>query len=216
MKNLARKLEDDPVSHDVGTLVRVEGPVFVVRTRSGDLEAARAATCLLEPSAGDRVLVAGSCSEGWYVLAILTRAAGARAAVTLDGDLEIRLPSGRFTVAAQDGVDLVSGGDVSVVAGRIDVNAADGNVVLGRLTFLGTFVRAEIEKIKLVAERFDSVVERVAQRVKRSYRSVEESDHVRAERIDYSAKKTASLHGENTLLTAEELVKIDGEQIHVG
>ena len=104
MKNLARKLEDDPVLQEVGTLVRVEGPVLVVRTRTGDVEAARAATCWLEPTAGDRVLVGGSRHEGWYVLAILTRPEGARASVAVDGDLEIRLRSGRFVVAAQDGV----------------------------------------------------------------------------------------------------------------
>lgn len=216
MSNLARKLEEDPVFQDVGTITRTEGSAFVVRTPAGDLEATRAASCLLEPSVDDRVLVAGNRREGLYVLAILSREEGTRAAVAVDGDLEIRLRSGRFVVAAQDGVELVSGGDVSVVSGRINVNAADGNVVLTRLTFLGTFVRAEVEKIKLFAERFDSVVERVAQKVKRSYRSVEETDQVRAERIDYVAKKTVSLHGENALLTAEELVKIDGEQIHVG
>ncbi len=119
-------------------------------------------------------------------------------------------------VAAQEGVELVSGSDVSVAAGKLRVNAADGDVVLTRLTFLGTFVRAEIEKVKLFAEHLDSVVDRVAQRVKRSYRSVEESDQVRAARVDYTARETMSLHGENALLTAESLVKIDGEQIHVG
>jgi hypothetical protein len=216
MRNLARKIEPEPVFQDIGTITRVCGPLLVVRTPSGDLEATRAASCLLEPAMGDRVLVGGSRREGMYVLAILVREHGARAAVAVDGDLEIRVPGGRFVVAAQEGVDLVSGGDVSVVSGRINVNAADGNVALGRLTFLGTLLQAEVEVVKILAERIDSVVDRVAQRVKRSYRAVEETDQVRAERIDYVAKKTASLHGENALLTAEELVKIDGEQIHVG
>jgi hypothetical protein len=215
MRNLAKKLDDDPVLQDIGTVARAAGPAMVVRTRSGEVEAARAATCLLGPSEGDRVLLAGSLGEGWYVLAILTRAEGARAAVEVDGDLELR-PSGRFVVAAQGGVELVSGDDVTIASGRVEVRTADATVALSRLTFLGTIVRAEIEKIKLVADRLDTVIERVAARVKRSYRSVEECDQVRAERLDYAAKKSLSLHAENALLTAEELVKIDGEQIHVG
>jgi hypothetical protein len=77
-------------------------------------------------------------------------------------------------------------------------------------------VRAQIDKLKLFAEHVDSVAERVAARVRRSYRTVEECDQVRAERIDYVAKGTMTLHAENALLTAEELVKLDGEQIHVG
>ena len=216
MKNLARKLEHDPVFQEIGTVVKKDGPALVVRTPTGDLDATRAASCLLEPAEGDRVLVAGSRREGWYVLAILARDDGASAAVALDGDLTIRLGSGRFVVAAQEGVELVSGTSVSVVSGRVDVHAADGNVALGRLTFLGTLVRAEIESIKLFASQLDAVVERVAERVKRSFRTVEETDQVRAERIDYAAQKSMSLHAENALVTAKELVKLDGEQIHVG
>ena len=52
--------------------------------------------------------------------------------------------------------------------------------------------------------------------VGRVRRTVEELDHVRAEQIDYAAKKTMSLHGDNAIVTANELVKVDGEQIHVG
>ena len=47
-------------------------------------------------------------------------------------------------------------------------------------------------------------------------RTVEGLDQVKAEQIDYAAQKTASMRGENTLVTAEELVKVDGAQIHVG
>jgi uncharacterized protein DUF3540 len=215
VNNLARKLEDDLVFQYVGAVARVRGDAIVIRTATSEVEARRGASCLLEPRAGDRVLV---CEHGVerYVLAILTREDEGRSTLAVDGDVEVRVRSGRFVVAAQEGVEIVSGKDVSVVSGTLDVNAVDGNVALRRLTFVGTLVQAEIEKIKLLAERLDSVVERVAQRVKRSYRTVEETDQVKAERIDYAAKKTMSLHAENALVTAEELVKIDGEQIHVG
>ena len=216
MTNLARKLDNDPVFEDIGRITRLENGAFEVTMSSGDVDAVRAASCLLEPALGDRVLVGGCRREGWYILAILTRHVDTKHTLGVDGDLEVRLRSGRFAVAAQEGVQLVSPGHVSIAAGTVNVNAVDGNVVLTRLTFLSTYLRAEVEKIKLFAERFDSTIERVAQKVKRSYRSIEETDQVRAERIDYVAKKTMSLHGENALLTAKELVKVDGEQIHMG
>ncbi|MBW2454888.1 MAG: DUF3540 domain-containing protein, partial [Deltaproteobacteria bacterium] len=34
--------------------------------------------------------------------------------------------------------------------------------------------------------------------------------------IQHRAEKNYSLHGENALVTADELVKVDGEQIHLG
>jgi hypothetical protein len=39
---------------------------------------------------------------------------------------------------------------------------------------------------------------------------------VRARQIDYVAEKNVSVRGHNTLLTAEQLVKLDGEQVHLG
>ena len=216
MNNVARRRDDDPVLQDMGTISEVDGAVFVVRTPSGDVAAGRAASCLLEPRAGDRVLLVGCRRGGYYILAILTREDGARAALTVDGDLEIRLPTGRLVMAAQEGLELVSPKDTTITSGTVSVNAAGGSVAVGRLSFLGTLLQAEVETVKLLAARFDSVVERVSQRLQRSYRSVEESDQVRARRIDYAAKDTMVLHAREAIVTAEGLVKVDGDQIHLG
>jgi hypothetical protein len=216
MDNLARKIENDPVFQEIGTIVATRGAAFVIRSASDRFEAERAASCLLAPEVGDRVLCAGSRREGHYVLAILTRAEGTKAAVSVDGDLELRVPSGRFVVAAQEGVELISGKDTAVVSGSVSITAAEASVGVERLSLLGSFVRAEIESVKLLAGKLDSVVERVSARLKRSFRTVEETDQVRAARIDYAAQSTMSLHAENALVTASELVKVDGEQIHVG
>ena len=62
----------------------------------------------------------------------------------------------------------------------------------------------------------DTVMERISQKVKRSYRLVEECDYLRSGEVDYRADKNMSLHGDNTMVTAKELVKVDGGQIHLG
>lgn len=216
MDNLARKYDPDPVIQDVGTVTSGEGPTFSVRTALGILAAERAVSCLVEPRRGDRVLYGGSRREGFYILAILTRADGAAVALSAEGDLQIHLSNGRFVVAAQKGVELISPMDVSAVAGTVHVNAGEGKVSVESLSFFGSLFRAEIESIKLLAERVDSTVDRVTQRLKRSFRAIEESDQVRAAHIDYEAKNTMSLHAANAIVSAESLVKVDGEQIHVG
>ncbi len=216
MDNLARKL-DNEVLQQSGTVVRHEATVFEVRTDSGDYQAKRAVSCLVQPELGDVVLLATFADGTSYVLAVLERDdADGATNIAVDGDLQIRVPRGSFGVAAQEDVNLVSAKELSMVSGRFNVNAVDGNVVLQRLTYVGRFVRSEVEKLKLFAGALDSVLERFSQKVKRSYRTVEEFDQLRAERVDYTAKKTMSLHGKNTLMTAQELVKVDGEQIHLG
>lgn len=220
--NPARRIRADAaLSPDgllAGTVVRAERGAFAVRCRGGEIEveARRAASCLLEPEPGDRVLVATPDGEAW-VLAVLDRAdPGSVSRVVIAGDLEIQVPDGRFGVAAQESIDLVTSKDLRVVAGGIDVHAVDASAAFERLTVLADLVRAELDRIKLVATRSDSTVEQVTERSKRSFRTVEELDCVRAETIDYAATKVAQVTARTTLVTAEELIKLDGEQVHIG
>jgi len=216
MDNLARKLDQHDIIREVGTITRSDEGGFIVATGSGELSAKRSASCLVKPQPGDYVLLSTLPTGQSYVTAVLERDDAGSTSIAVEGDLRIRLPNGRLSLAAQEGLNLVSAKDVSFVAGGFNVNAVDANVILQRLTYLGTYVRSEVEKIKTFAGTFDSVLERFSQRVSRSYRTVEELDQVRAARIDYVAKKTLSLHGDSTLMTAKQLVKVDGEQIHLG
>ena len=217
MRSLARKQEPRAlVTQEFGTVVRADGAALVVETDAGELRAKRAKGCLLEPEAGDLVLIAVATDGRCYVLSVLEREDGAPGSIVADGDLNIKLPAGRLGVAAQDGIGLVSAKEVAVVSAGLSVNAVDGNVALQRLSFVGTLLRAEISKAKVFAGSLDSVLERLSQRVKRSYRIVEEADHVRAERIDYAAKGNLVIHSENAKITACHVVKIDADQIQVG
>lgn len=213
----ASRPDADLVVEETGRVVALrDDDVALVRTASGEHETRRAVSCLVAAEVDDLVLIARSPRDGAFVLAVLKRESGAATTVAVAGDLDVRLASGRLRFAAQEGVELLSAREVSVVAEGLRVNAAEGHVVLQSLSFLGDAVRAEIDRVKLFATSFDAVLERFSQRVQRSYRTVTETDQVRAARIDYTAEKTMRLHGEHTLVTADELVKVDAEQIHLG
>ncbi|APR87192.1 hypothetical protein A7982_12541 [Minicystis rosea] len=211
------KSQADHVVEETGRVLAVRSDgAAQVRTASGTYEVERAVSCLVAAEVDDLVLVARSPHEGAFVLAVLRRETSAATTVALAGDLDVRLGGGRFRVAAQEGVDLLSARDVNVVASGLRVNAGEGSLVLKTLSFLGEAVSAEIDRMKLLGGRFDAVLDRFSQRVQRSYRTVAETDHLRAQRIDHTAEKTMSLHAEHALVTADELVKVDGEQIHLG
>jgi hypothetical protein len=215
MNQLARQLSTD-VTQEQGLLLRREGDAFLVRTSSGDVRAKRATSCLVEPHAEDLVLIAAVPRGVCYVLAVLEREAGEPTRLVTEGDLEVSARNGRLSLGAERGVSLVSKTAVELVAARFSLKALEGSVVLEELALTGRKLTAQVDRIKAFATSLDSVMERVSQRVKRSYRTVEEADHVRAERIDYVAKRTMNLHGENAVVTAEHVVKVDGEQILVG
>lgn len=221
--NTVRKIHGDAasrpaqVSQETGRVLAILGDGSLrVRAASGDHAARRAVSCLVTAEVGDVVLLACTPSEGTFILAVLSRETDAPTTLAVPGDLAVRVPDGRLTLAASAGVDLLSAREVGVTAGAVRVHALEGSVVLQGLSFVGDVVRAEIDRIKLAAQAFDAVVERVTQKVQRSYRTVAETDQLRAERVDYRADKVMSLHAEHALVSADELVKIDAEQIHLG
>ncbi|WP_437990486.1 DUF3540 domain-containing protein [Sorangium sp. So ce145] len=196
-------------------MLRVDGPAYIVETESGEVRAKRATSCLLEPAAGDLVLLT-AVNGAHYILAVLEREEGAPSHLVSEGDLQIRLRRGSLGIAAPDGVHLAAGKDLSMAASTFHVQAKEGHVALELFTFLSKMARGEVDRAKLIGRSLDSALERLSQRVKRSYRIVEEADHVRAERIDYAAKGNLAIHSENAKITACHVVKIDADQIQVG
>jgi hypothetical protein len=200
---------------EIGTVALAEGRVWIVRTPSGARQARRAISCLIEPEVEDRVLLAIDGDAVW-ILAVLDRRSGAPLSMEAEGDLSVRLRRGSFHVAAQNGIELATAGDTSLVSSGVKIDATEGSVRLERLSYLGKHLGIQLERIRLWAGTFDSFLDRLVQRVKRSHRFVAETDHLRAGQIDYTAEQNARLHAQNSIVTARQLIKIDGEQIHVG
>jgi hypothetical protein len=215
MVNAARKLAARAVWQEFGEVV-ADGPRLRIRTSRTELAARRAVGCLVEPRAGDRVLVALEEDGDAFVLSVLERAEAAETTISVDGDLTLRAANGTVKIAGQGGVDLATGGAARIAATSVEVSALRGRVSIQWLEVLGEAARVELGKVKMIAKTFDAVLERWSQRSKRSYRTVEEVDQVHAHEIDYAAEGNARLRGENALLTATDVAKVNGEQVHLG
>jgi uncharacterized protein (DUF39 family) len=210
MESVARKIEVKAVFQQFGEVVGIHGDALTIRTPLADVPAVRAASCLLAPAVGDRVLLAVEDGGEAFVLAVLTQRDPSAATISVEGDLSLRSTKGKVTVAAREGIDLVTAAAARIAAAAVDVSAQ------GALSVVSDAVKAEVEKVKLYATTLDSFFERVSQRAKRSYRAVEELDQVKARHLDYAATGNAHVRAKNTLLSADDLVKLDAEQIHVG
>ena len=193
---------DIHIIQSVGTAMECSDKGIIVSTRDGVFCTRRAVSCLVEPMAGDTVLITGDPDNQLFVIAVLQRADTSSIRISVEGDLTVGVSKGRFSVAAGHGIDLVSAGEMTMISSELTVNASKGNIFFDQLFYLGRF--------------FDAVLERISHKVKRSYRIVEEIDQVRSNVIDYRAAKNMSLRGQNTLVTAKDLVKIDSDQIHLG
>jgi hypothetical protein len=201
---------------DSGTVLRVEGDRVVVQGAAAEFHCRRAVSCVVDPRPDDLVLFAGIASGERYVLAVLERTGDQAAVWSAPGSVTLATPDGQVTVAARDGVNVVTSATVRVTTDAVSVTAREGELAVQALTYVGAAVVASLDDLKLTAQRIDTVAERLSQKLKRAYRSVSELDQLRAEQGDWSFRKTLGLHAANVVATARDLVKVDGDQIHLG
>jgi ethanolamine utilization microcompartment shell protein EutS len=213
--NLARQRVETIATQEVGAVIGASGRSFRVRVGSGDYEARRAVSCLVEPELGDRVLLALH-DEGCHVLAVLDRDGEAPTRIVAEGDLEVSAPAGRFTVAAQEGICFVTPGDAALASGKVRVTATEGSLAVGTLSYLGDQLVAQVGRVKTVARSVESVADRWVQRLDRAYRFIAQSEQVRTQYYEINAKAALNLKAETTIVSSGELTKINGGQIHLG
>jgi hypothetical protein len=215
MPNAIKKLSTSAVFQERASVVSLEDRAVFVQSDTGRYRAARAVSCLVEPEIGDLVLVAVGEDGSSHVLAVLERESTGRTVLAVEGDASV-VATGRLQLTGRDGVDLVTGGEANVVASEVSIHAKRGSVVADAMTLVGGLLRADVDSAKLVARALDHVLERFTQRTKASYRTIEELDRVRAHTVDHVASGTMKVHARETVVTADGLVKMDADQIHVG
>lgn len=213
--SLAKQRAETFVTQEVGAILAVTGRSFQVRVGSGDYDAKRAVSCLVEPELGDRVILAMH-AEGCHVLAVLDRDGDAATRIVAEGDLAICAPAGRFMVTAQEGVRVVTPGETAIASGKVRVDAGEASLAVGAMTYVGERLVAQVDRAKTVARSVESVADRWVQRVERAYRFIGQSEQVRAEYYELSARSAVTIKAQTTIVSSGELTKINGGQIHLG
>ena len=211
----AKKIVRREAYLEAGRVERI-GEMIEVSLGTGTCEARRAKSCLVAPEVGDIVLCAVEPDGTTFVVAVLAGREGAPTKLAVDGDLALHARGGRVSLSSPLGVDIVSGGAVAMTSTELHVYAKKGTMAIEELGFFGRLVQAEVAKVSLVAQEVDSVLTRLTQRAKRVFRFVEEIDQTRAGTVDMRAQNLIAIRGENAVISARVLAKVDGEQIHLG
>lgn len=198
-----------------GRLECREGASLRVRLGADLIDAHRAKGCLVEPQIGDTVLVARS-DDSAFILSVLVSAVESESVVTVDGDLTLRSTKGRVAIVGNEGVSVTSGGEVAVNAPTLTARTMKATLFADTLSYIGRKVDAHVDRVKMVGQTLETAIDNVTSRVKHSFRVIDEIERVKAKELHVNAEATLNMHGKNTLMTAEKLVKLDGEQICIG
>jgi len=216
MDNLARQEQDPTMFQEMGVVVEIERECFWVAVGDSRYRAQKAAGCLLYPEVEDKVLVVSSSTGECYILSVLERTKSTRNRLLFDGDTELLSPNGNLQLAGKQGVNVTSPSQIRIVSTNLQVVAEQSECSISHLSYIGNFLEGKVALVKLMAGKMESIFDCLRQKVKRSYREVEDIDQLKAGKIDYNAERLMSLRGKYSVVTAKENIKIDGKMIHMG
>ncbi len=204
-----------PIVHGFGYVERLEQERFLIKTKDSRYSARKAVSCFQLPGLGDKVLFVADPEGDCYILAVLETETG-KNKVVFDGDTDFVCKDGNLNIVSEQDVGILTAGELSFVSSDLQVHADNGRVTIRKAMLLGSHLLSRFASIKLISGSVESVADRFRQRVKRSYREVEETGHVKAKKVDYAAEELLTIRGKYAMFSAEEDVKINGERIHMG
>ncbi|KEY59006.1 DUF3540 domain-containing protein [Serratia sp. DD3] len=159
----------------------------------------RAASCLIAPEFGDRVLIASVEGQLW-LLAVLERAEGQQPTVlSVEGDLQI-----------------APGGNLSLTSQGLNITAKTSDCHIDAMNYSGESVTAWVSLSRIVGKQCESIWQSVTQISHRLLRKTTQMEQVRAGQLDMQAEDYLRMHAQNTVITSKAITKIDSEQIHMG
>jgi len=184
--------------------------------RDGAVTTARVAfSCLVRPEPGDRVMTSTD-GETLWIVAVLERPTEAPVRLLAEGDIAIMSMHGNISLLAAGEVSVDAGARARIAAKEIDLHAGVARFVLDELLHIGRRANLYVAKIRSIGEIVETFAEHVLTRAKRGTRFIEESDQLRAGDIDHRAEGSLQLRAKTTFITADTVVRVDAEQIHMG
>lgn len=184
---------------------KVAGGNYRLRLDNGEvLTAAPAVGCFLTPEPGDEVLLADDGRRS-VILMVLSRVKD-RGRISLPETCEVA--GGEITFTGRK--------DIRLEAPQIGLTGLLGEVRFNVLSFLSHWCEFRSKKIITVGEVWDRVIGRLTERIRDSYRRIENTEQTTAGRIRTAVRGRFALSSQNVTLTAAEEVKVDGKKIHLG
>ncbi|MEB8434451.1 DUF3540 domain-containing protein [Cocleimonas sp. KMM 6892] len=176
----------------------------------------KAIGCVIEPLKGDKVLIEAEIGGKAYITNVLERSVSEISTIKVQGGLKLRVEGGGLQVQSENGIDFTTLKTMSITSEQMDIRAEESNIYFSKLSYMGKSLISKLETMSIFGGLMNFIMDTVVQKSKTSHRVIEDSEYVKSRHINYQAQHIMQMHGKNTLLTAEELVKLDGDQIHLG
>jgi len=195
-----------------GTIAAVTQGGVIVHSDTGVIAARVAVSCLLEPAAGDVVLLSRS-PRASYVLGILERQTSDRriqaaGALTIAAE-DLHLSGTRQTTLDSRGRTSIASPELGFAADSTTLHTADVNVT-------SDTARADFGSVRLRSETMQVVAGRIVQCAKQVLRRVEDVETLHVGQLVQRVRRNLFCRAHRVNMTSRKDMRIDGERIHMG
>ena len=180
------------------------------------VEATVAAACLLQPEAGDLVLLCRTASLGgttqldvWWVLSVLQRGQPAALATLAVPEAEsVLLQAPKLSLAASGRLHVATG-NLAVQALKTSVDSESVQLVMGS----GHLVARQLTRM---VHAFHSLADTVTERCRTRVAVIDEINSTQAGTELVESKDAMMFKGSQVMVDAQQTVRIDGKHILMG
>ena len=157
---------DKTITIEYGTINEMSGAQYVVQNDEDFVTATRAFSCIINPQVGDKVMFSRDQHDQSYILSIIDRPTDSATSLSFLGDVSINSQQGSISIAGDQGVQLASPKEVTLLTHELNVAARKGTLHIDDLATLGDQLTSHISKIRIFANTIDSVAERFVRLLK--------------------------------------------------
>lgn len=183
------------------------------------VQAVRSVGCMVDPQAGDRVVVFLPEGHPAVILSIVdsgkTGDTPSRTMRFPEG-LALEVSGGPFSLRAHEGVEIDSPGETRIRGGGLVGQFSTFELGADHLTLSGGVLSFVGQKIGQVAKTLERVAEWILDRAHGSNRDIDTVDRHRSGETLIESESIVSIQSRTTLLSSPDLVKIDSDQVHLG
>ncbi len=213
MENLAKKLDEKKGKISHGTIRAWSEENYIVDIPSGTILSKLSAGCILQPEAGDKVLLYIS-KDACYILHVLEKGKSSNCSFNLGG-VSLQTNKKNLFLEVND-INLLSAGKTSLETMELNTKTLKTNLYSREFFLFSRYFLTRIESVKLVIDKCSTWLQNITSRIKNSYSTIEGLDQKNTGRMRYSVKDGLWFSAKRSFFKAKEKIKINAKKINLG
>ncbi|MEC4684082.1 MAG: DUF3540 domain-containing protein [Nitrospirota bacterium] len=200
----------------LATVTEISGASVAVDLEGERFWAVRSTGCLLDPRVNDQAVVLFSESRVPVILAIVDPNPGLHPrTMSFSGGISILVNGGALTIQSSEGVSILSE-KIELESKKCRGVFSDLSIIGESLSFTGGVLSFVAHRISTIGRTIERVAEWISEHAHMSTRTIDTIDRSVSGQTQIEADGVVSIQSKTTLLSSEDLVKIDSDQIQLG